>query len=131
MSHRTFQCKSFFAYVDTVRSVKTDGGGGGQVDFVCAPFIKSFKESDMIPAASELLVIAGIALLLFGPSKLPQLGSAIGESIRNFRKGMKPKEEEELPPTQTPPTLLAQHSAVPPAQTKIQESTIQPPSNPS
>jgi TatA/E family protein of Tat protein translocase len=44
----------------------------------------------MIPGPSELLIIAGVALLLFGPSKLPQLGSAIGESIRNFRKGMKP-----------------------------------------
>jgi len=46
----------------------------------------------MIPNPTELLIIAGVALLLFGPSKLPQLGSAIGESIRNFRKGMKPNE---------------------------------------
>lgn len=61
----------------------------------------------MIPAPSELLIIGGIALLLFGPSKLPQLGSAIGESIRNFRKGMKPQEDNSQ--TQAP-TLLAQEA---------------------
>ena len=48
----------------------------------------------MIPGSTELLIIFGVALLLFGPTKLPKLGSAIGESIRNFRRGMnKPHEE--------------------------------------
>lgn len=46
----------------------------------------------MMPSSSELLIILGVAVLLFGPSKLPQLGSAIGESIRNFKKGLKPDE---------------------------------------
>ena len=41
-----------------------------------------------LPGTSELLIILGVALLLFGPNKLPRLGSAIGESIRNFRRGM-------------------------------------------
>ena len=36
----------------------------------------------------HLLVILGIALLLFGPSKLPQLGKGLGEAIRNFRDGL-------------------------------------------
>ena len=36
----------------------------------------------------HLLVILGIALLLFGPSKLPQLGKGLGEAIRNFREGL-------------------------------------------
>ncbi len=43
----------------------------------------------MLPASSEWMIIFGVALLLFGPSKLPQLGGAIGASIRNFKKGMK------------------------------------------
>jgi sec-independent protein translocase protein TatA len=43
----------------------------------------------MLPGSSEWLIIFGVALLLFGPSKLPQLGGAIGASIRNFKKGMK------------------------------------------
>jgi sec-independent protein translocase protein TatA len=33
------------------------------------------------------LLIALIALLLFGPSKLPELGRAIGKTLREFKKG--------------------------------------------
>ena len=35
---------------------------------------------------TELLLILGIALLIFGPSKLPKLGKAIGQTIGNFKK---------------------------------------------
>ncbi len=38
---------------------------------------------------SELLVILLIVVLFFGGKKLPQLGSSIGESFKNFKKGMK------------------------------------------
>jgi len=37
----------------------------------------------------HLLVIAGIALLIFGPKKLPELGKGLGESIRGFKAAMK------------------------------------------
>jgi sec-independent protein translocase protein TatA len=37
----------------------------------------------------ELLVVLLIVVLFFGGKKLPQLGSALGESIKNFKKGMK------------------------------------------
>jgi sec-independent protein translocase protein TatA len=33
----------------------------------------------------HLLVIVGIALLVFGPKKLPELGKGIGEGIRGFK----------------------------------------------
>jgi sec-independent protein translocase protein TatA len=36
----------------------------------------------------ELLLIFGIALLLFGPKKLGQLGKGLGEGIRNFKDGL-------------------------------------------
>jgi sec-independent protein translocase protein TatA len=36
----------------------------------------------------ELLVILVIALIIFGPSRLPQIGSSLGKAIRDFRKGM-------------------------------------------
>jgi len=36
----------------------------------------------------ELLVILVIALLVFGPSKLPSLGKSIGEGITSFKKGL-------------------------------------------
>lgn len=44
----------------------------------------------------ELIVIFVIALLVFGPSKLPDLGRSVGEAIRGFKKAM--NEPEKLPP---------------------------------
>jgi len=38
---------------------------------------------------AELVIILLIVVLMFGGKKLPQLGSSIGESIKNFKKGMK------------------------------------------
>lgn len=37
----------------------------------------------------ELLVILLIIVLIFGASKLPQLGRGLGEGIRNFKKGIR------------------------------------------
>jgi sec-independent protein translocase protein TatA len=41
----------------------------------------------------HLMLIAGIALLIFGPKKLPELGKGLGESIRGFKSAMAAKEE--------------------------------------
>jgi len=41
----------------------------------------------------HLLVIFGIALLVFGPKKLPELGKGIGEGIRGFKSAMKEEEK--------------------------------------
>ena len=43
----------------------------------------------------ELLLVLGLAILLFGATKIPQLGSSIGQGIRNFRRGMREVEAEE------------------------------------
>jgi sec-independent protein translocase protein TatA len=37
----------------------------------------------------HILLIVGIALLLFGPSKFAALGKGLGEGIRNFKSAMK------------------------------------------
>jgi sec-independent protein translocase protein TatA len=42
----------------------------------------------------ELLVILGIALLIFGPSKLADLGKGLGEGIKNFKSAVKDGEAE-------------------------------------
>ena len=44
----------------------------------------------MIPGfhGVDLIVILVVALLIFGPRRLPEMGSAIGKSIKEFRKGM-------------------------------------------
>jgi sec-independent protein translocase protein TatA len=36
----------------------------------------------------ELVIILVIALVVFGPSKLPQIGSGLGKAIRDFRKSV-------------------------------------------
>ncbi|MGB9713092.1 MAG: twin-arginine translocase TatA/TatE family subunit [Dissulfurimicrobium sp.] len=36
----------------------------------------------------HLLIILAIALLIFGPGKLPQLGEGLGKSIREFKKAI-------------------------------------------
>jgi len=41
------------------------------------------------------VLIFAVALLFFGPSKLPQLGRAIGSTLREFRKGTKELLEDE------------------------------------
>jgi sec-independent protein translocase protein TatA len=43
---------------------------------------------------THLLLIFGIALLVLGPKKLPDLGKGLGESIRSFKSAMAAKENE-------------------------------------
>jgi sec-independent protein translocase protein TatA len=42
----------------------------------------------------ELVIILVIALVIFGPSKLPQIGSSLGKAIRDFRKGVSGDDSE-------------------------------------
>jgi sec-independent protein translocase protein TatA len=42
----------------------------------------------------ELMVILVVVVVLFGSSKLPQLGSGLGKAIRDFRKGVAGIEDE-------------------------------------
>ena len=37
----------------------------------------------------ELLVIAGVLLLLFGARRLPELGRSLGQALREFQRGLK------------------------------------------
>jgi sec-independent protein translocase protein TatA len=48
----------------------------------------------------HLLVIAGLALLVLGPKKIPELGKGLGESIRGFKAAMaeKPKDGSNTKP---------------------------------
>jgi sec-independent protein translocase protein TatA len=42
----------------------------------------------------HILLIVGIALLLFGPSKFAALGKGLGEGIRNFKSAIKEGEND-------------------------------------
>ncbi|MBI5542710.1 MAG: twin-arginine translocase TatA/TatE family subunit [Deltaproteobacteria bacterium] len=50
----------------------------------------------------ELLVILGVVLLFFGPSRLPGLGNALGSAIRGFKRGISGHEEEPSGPEKLP-----------------------------
>jgi len=41
----------------------------------------------------ELMIILVIIMIIFGAGKLPEIGSAFGNSIKNFKKSMKDAEE--------------------------------------
>jgi sec-independent protein translocase protein TatA len=43
----------------------------------------------------ELLIIFGVLLLLFGATRLPQLGKSLGSAIRNFKRGISSDEDHE------------------------------------
>jgi sec-independent protein translocase protein TatA len=75
------------------------GGGGFSMEGLFQPM--------------HLLVIFAIALLVFGPKKLPELGKGIGEGIRALKDGMK------------------EHSAEPStiAHTEVKSATPEDPSN--
>lgn len=69
----------------------------------------------------ELIIIFVVALLIFGPKKLPEMGASIGKSIKEFKKGMSEltasKEEEVKAPSalsyETADRELASAKAVP------------------
>jgi sec-independent protein translocase protein TatA len=42
----------------------------------------------------EIGIVAVVALLVFGPKRLPELGGSVGKSIRGFSRGIKGEEDE-------------------------------------
>ncbi len=57
---------------------------------------------DGILQPSHLLVILVIALFVFGPKKLPELGQGLGKGIRSFRESMRNITAEEPEKVETP-----------------------------
>ncbi|MGB3514028.1 MAG: TatA/E family twin arginine-targeting protein translocase [Microcoleaceae cyanobacterium] len=42
----------------------------------------------------EMIVILGVALLIFGPKKLPEIGKSLGQTINSFKEGARELENE-------------------------------------
>ncbi len=56
----------------------------------------------------EIAIILVVALLFFGPSKLPQLGKSLGDAIRGFKKGLSAGDDEPVnAPVNAPPPAVA------------------------
>ncbi len=85
------------------------------------------------PGPLELVIILVIALLILGPGKLPDVGAALGKSIREFRKASSDINDSvkvdtsPLPPTPatTTPTTTSNVSQPPadPASTSVPTSS--------
>ena len=56
----------------------------------------SLSQAIQMPGGGELLLILLIVLVVFGHNRIPQLGSALGQGIRNFKRSMA-KEEDAQP----------------------------------
>ena len=54
---------------------------------------------------AHLLLILFVALLIFGPQKIPELGKALGESIRAFKKAISTTDSDNVPSVSTRPGL--------------------------
>jgi len=52
----------------------------------------------------ELLVILGVAVLLFGGKKIPEVAKGLGEGIRNFKTALKGEPEKAPEPAASAPT---------------------------
>lgn len=49
---------------------------------------------------SELLIVFGILILLFGAKRLPALADGMGKAIRNFKKGLNTDDDLDVTPSQ-------------------------------
>jgi sec-independent protein translocase protein TatA len=75
--------------------------------------------------APELIVILVIALLVIGPGKLPDVGSALGKSIREFRKASSDVQDAAKVDTSPIPPAAASVPQPPPPPTASSEPTAE------
>src|ERR1700716_829497 len=72
----------------------------------------------------HLIVILVIVLLIFGPGKLPELGKAMGDGLRELKKATGGEEHKDAATTAASTTATA--TAVPPAAPAPMASTVTP-----
>ena len=62
---------------------------------------------DNLFTPTHLLLVLGIALLVFGPRKLPELGKGLGEGLRGFKQAIKGDSDENLAKSEAKPSEKA------------------------
>jgi len=76
-----------------------------------------------MPGGTELLVIFGIIVLLFGAKKIPDLAKGIGKGIKNFKSEMKEVDETEVVSTDAPKKVETETTTT--ASTEVPKTTTQ------
>jgi len=66
----------------------------------------------------ELAVVVIIALIVFGPKRLPELGKSMGKGIREFRSSIAGKDEDETPEIED-----ADHNSTEPVEGEVVENS--------
>ncbi len=74
---------------------------------------------------TEILLIMGALLLLFGGSRLPQLGSAMGSAIRNFKRSFSGEESAPAADDKKQPGTLASSATVDPKDVSARSTSHQ------
>jgi sec-independent protein translocase protein TatA len=69
----------------------------------------------------ELLIIALIALLLFGAGRIADIGKGLGQGIKNFKQGLKDPDDDK-PAAETKPAALPAVPVSPAAPTEKKEA---------
>ena len=62
---------------------------------------------------TELLLIAGVALLIFGGKKVPELMKGLGKGVQSFKQGMNEPLQEEKPEEEKPEDVTDEAQAEP------------------
>jgi TatA/E family protein of Tat protein translocase len=88
----------------------------------------------------EILLILVVALIVFGPRKLPEIGKTMGKMLAEFRKASSDfkrtiedeveAEKTSLPPAVAPPVVSADGTVVPVEAAPVPELTVAPPDTP-
>jgi sec-independent protein translocase protein TatA len=61
---------------------------------------------------TDLIIISGVALLIFGPKRLPEMGSALGKTYKEFKKSMREAAEFEANDVSTPARIVPNGGAI-------------------
>lgn len=76
-----------------------------------------------MPGGTELLLIFGIIVLLFGAKKIPDLAKGLGKGIKNFKSEMKEVDEAEMASTDAPKKVETETTTT--ASTEAPKTTTQ------
>lgn len=82
----------------------------------------------MLSSPVEIAIVFGVALLVFGPKKLPELGKALGQGIGNFKKAITDAQDEvkQAVNTEDPPPKAIDKVAPDDKPTAKAESKVEP-----
>jgi sec-independent protein translocase protein TatA len=63
--------------------------------------------------ATEIIILLVVALLVFGPKRLPEMGRSLGRGMREFKDSISGKDDDDSPRSELPPPAEAETPAPP------------------